>query len=209
MKKKLFVPLFLCAILLGCSKGKKSGFDRAHILQNQVENLIIPSFNEFSSSLKSLNASLKSLQEVTNEQHLKTTRAAWIQAKLAWKTCEVNNFGPITELGLETAFDRWPANPVRVESSIENYQTGTAYLNTLGSNVKGLAALEYLLFKDNQTTTVDLFRNNPNRMSFMIDLGEQLATDLVTVINAWEAYKEAFSTDVSNTANAGITLLAN
>ena len=200
---------WMMLLLSGCGGDeRKKDFDRALILKNQAKNLIIPAYKAFHNHITALNNRFAALKQKPDINTLTAAQNAWKNAKLAWKVCEVYNFGPGTELGLETAFDRWPANSTGIEAAIANYQPAGTYLTTLGSNLKGLPALEYLLYHDSPENTVKAMKN-ANRINYLVDLGRQLATDIAKLSRAWADYQVKFSTDVGNKSSSGTTLLAN
>ena len=203
------VVCWMMFFLSGCgADDRKKDFDRTLILKNQAENLIIPAYEAFQNHITALNNSFAALKQSPGINTLTAAQNAWKNAKLAWKICEVYNFGPGTELGLETAFDRWPANNRGIEAAIANYQPAGTYLTTLGSNLKGLPALEYLLYHDSPENTVKALKN-VNRLNYLVDLGRQLAADIAKLSRAWADYQVKFSTDVGNKSSSGTTLLAN
>ena len=202
--------IVLCLFLSGCGgDDRKKDFDRTLILKNQAENLIIPAYETFRDRITALNNSFAALKQKPGINTLTAAQNAWKNAKLAWKVCEVYNFGPGAELGLETAFDRWPANKTGIEAAIANYQPVGTYLTTLGSNVKALPALEYLLYHESGENTVKALKENVNRINYLVDLGRQLAADIAKLSRAWADYQVKFSTDVGNKSSSGTTLLAN
>ncbi|MEQ8523673.1 imelysin family protein [Gracilimonas sp.] len=201
-----FFLILLCGLINACSG---NNFDRQSLLNNAADNLIIPAYQDFSQTTSTLHSAVVSFNENPNEETLKSLQLAWEEAIKSWKRAEVYNFGPVEEMILVTSIDRWPTSEAGIETAIKEYDESDDYLVRMGSNRKGLPAIEYLLFHDEPEIVLNEFQDE-NRKAYLELLSESLVENSELVLDEWESsYRQEFVKATGNRPNSGITLLAN
>lgn len=204
--KKITIAVFLALLLMSCSG---SNFDRSLILENITNNLIIPTYEDFSLTTESLYSASLTFTEHPSPEALAELKSAWEQSIKTWKRAEVYNFGPVESLVLVTAIDRWPTSERGIEQTIEQYDGSDDYLIRIGSNRKGLPAIEYLLFHADESVILDEF-SNEDRKAYLNLLTGALTEHSSAILEEWNSgYAEEFMSKTGNQADSGITLLAN
>nr|WKN35398.1 imelysin family protein [Tunicatimonas sp. TK19036] len=211
--RKSFVGLLLFAVLpLSCTEDNgevEDQFDRGRILENVASNLIVPAYQDFASKTAALVQDVASFTAEPSSVTLNDAKSAWKEATLSWKTAEAFNFGPVDQLTLETSIDLWPTSASGIEQAVENYNGADTYLDGIGSNRKGLPAIEYLLYHADEAQVVEEFADQ-KRADYLNLLAQALSEHASTVLDAWEnGYEETFIANTGNDANASTTLLAN
>ena len=165
--KSLVPTLVLSALLAsGCGGGGGGGgggasptqppggeFDRNALLTSYAENVMLPAVREFAAAAADLASATTALVAAPEERD--TARAAWRSAMLSWQALEVLQVGPAGSPGmmmggegLRDEIYSWPiVNPCRIdqETARGNY-ADSDFFSTQLVNVRGLDALEYLLF---------------------------------------------------------------
>lgn len=111
--------------------------------------VLVPAFADLQAAATSLDTAITSLRDAPTAGALAAAQAAWRQVRARWKAAEPLLIGPLTEAGYATSVDYWPASPTRIQEAIASGATGFDVAR-LGSNQKGLAALEILLFDSAQ-----------------------------------------------------------
>ena len=193
----------------GCSLDNKASFDRTLIIENAAQNLILPSYQNFSDAVMYLDNQVKVFTKKPNQANLATVQQAWQSAMLKWKAAEVYRFGPIETLALENSIQFWPIDKNGIEAAIENYDGSDNYLSAIGSNRRGLIGLEYLLFNGEDEDVLNAFAD-PNRQRYAQLVSESLIKHTTTILTEWtDAYATTFIENNGNDAGASITLLAN
>lgn len=201
----LFV-LLISGMITACSG---SNFDRTLILENTAKNLIVPAYEDFAFKSDSLNKAVIQFARNPEQQSLASVRSAWKEAIKSWKRAEVYNFGPIDEMVLRTSIDRWPTSEAGIETAIEEYEGSDDYLLRIGSNRKGLPAMDYLLFHEQPEVVINEFQNE-NRKAYLKLLSQSLVENSRFILDAWKnTYTQEFIKASGNRPNSGITLLAN
>ncbi len=211
--KALLSSIAFCTIILltNCSDspGITYNYDRSFILKNVAENIAIPAFKDFADKSISLDTSIASFIANPNTETLTNVKATWLEAKTAWKRAEMFRFGSVDDLSYETSLDFWPTSAVGIENETKSYDASETYLDGVGSNKKGLPAIEYLLFAETDENVIEAFADE-KRQGYLKALSSKLANQASEILAAWEGdYKTAFIANTGNDAGSSATLLAN
>lgn len=204
--KKITLATLTVLLLTACSE---KNFDRSQILKNVTNNLIIPTYENFDQTTNSLHSASQAFTENPSPETLAKLKEAWEISIKTWKQAEVYNFGPVESLVLVTAIDRWPTSERGIEQAIDEFDGSDDYLVRIGSNRKGLPAIEYLLFHDEESIIIEEFSSS-DRQTYLNLLTEALTQHSATILEEWNlGYAEKFISKTGNEADSGITLLAN
>lgn len=96
---------------------------------------------------QALAASLGRLCDAPTAAALDRARQDWGLTRRAWMEAQLHEIGPMTRQRLKAQLAWWPANPERIEALIGGDAALTPeFLSGQGSTVKGLYALEHLLW---------------------------------------------------------------
>ena len=204
--KKSICIVFITSIPWACGNSGSepspadNNKDRQIILAHWADNIVIPSYADFSSAFDVMAARGKEFTETPGPATLVAFRQAWADAYLKWQTVEVFEFGPADKYTLRNFFNIYPSD---ISGIIAN-------MNDPGSNLdvpaayasQGFPALDYLIngvAADDQgiinayTTGADA----PKRIAYISRVIHRMSTLLRTVITEWTGpYKEIF---VNNT----------
>lgn len=128
------------------------GFDRRALLASVADRVVLPALRRFATEAAGLAAATDALTAAPTQRD--AARAAWRSAMLAWQAVEVLQFGPAGPtmmMGGQALRDEiysWPlVNPCRIDQeTVRGNYADSAFFTTQLVNVRGLDALEYLLF---------------------------------------------------------------
>jgi predicted lipoprotein len=132
-------------------------FDRRALLASVADRVVLPALRRFATEAAGLAAATDALTAAPLQRD--AARAAWRSAMQAWQTVEVLQFGPAGSTmmmggrALRDEFYSWPlVNPCRIDQeTVRGTYADTAFFTTQLVNVRGLDALEYLLFAPDDT----------------------------------------------------------
>jgi predicted lipoprotein len=125
---------------------------RRAILASATTEVILPTLTTFEARATALREPLEALAAAPDSAvHLEAARRAWAEAMDTWQAAELMQLGPAAPMSaggedLRAKIYSWPlTNPCRVdqETAREGY---TSAFETAPVNVRGLDALEWLLF---------------------------------------------------------------
>ena len=158
--------------------------DRQQVLRDLVNNVIVPSYNDVTSSTATLVDAIRALRAAPSVDTLASAQTAYRAARAQYKTTEAYRLGPADDLAITgEAIDTWPADSTKLEALL----AGTGPLDVvevgkLGSNQRGLPALEYLLFDSAVSDAEVLSRfTQPGSGARRAELAESVASDLTIV----------------------------
>lgn len=184
----LFSALLFC---LACTPKEKQsdGFDRQAMLRNYAENLIMPAYADLNLGCTALQTAVLSFIAAPDADKVEAMRSAWKAANISWQFANAYNFGPAGEAGLQKSLveeiGTFPASSSKIEASINS---GAWNLNDFNRDARGLYAIEYLIFGNNQNPEdiASQFSGNINRSNFLAALAQNILDREQSILAAWQ-----------------------
>lgn len=223
MIKKIFYFLFVAAIIIACSSkdspDPSTSSDRVAMLTNLGNNVIVPSFEAFSTSSQSLaKAASDYAADTKNETKLTALQTAWIATATSWKTASLFTQGPIENDFLSSGIYFTSTNYTGIEKAITQTATtiDNAYIESLGATLKGIPAIEYMLFSTTGNTAVIggyTGVNGAARAAYLKALTANLQNQAANVVAKWKSdggnYVKTFIAADGNDINSSLGILSN
>lgn len=205
-----FVSVILLAslVFVSCKKDKDddnvNDFDKAALLQNIADNIIVPALNDFSTKINDLESSYAVFQASRTAPNLEDVRTKWKAAYLSWQTVKIFDFGPIRDYGFKGATGTYPTDTVKINDNVTNggYNLATA------ANVDaiGLPSLDYFLYRVDALT---YFIGNDPYATYANDVIQKLKSETTVVLSAWNSYKSTFVASTGTESTSAFSLLVN
>lgn len=227
MKKSIYIilSLLLAVSVLSCKKKKKAeeeeeeqqqleeSFDKAGMLSNTADNIILISFNELKTSLDSLESRLLQFEQGPEINKLNTVRQKLQTAYKKYEHCSPFEFGPSETEYYRTNCNTFPADLTQINNNISS---GTYDLAAAGNmDAKGFPAFDYLLYGNNtsDSSLLVLFTSDANaakRIKYLKDIVSDLKTKTNSIINQWNStYRSSFIANTGTDVSGSISLLVN
>lgn len=201
------IALILAFTISSCKKKNDedpNNFDKAALLQNIADNIILPSLNEFSIKINALESSYLNFQANRNATNLDDVREKWKAAYLSWETVKIFDFGPIRDIGFKGATGTFPSDTVKIENNIT---IGGYNLATVANvDAIGLPALDYFLYR---VDALNYFIGNDPYTTYALDVIQKIKTETASVVSAWSSYKSTFISSTGTEATSAFSLLVN
>jgi uncharacterized protein len=202
-------------------------FDRRALLASVADRVVLPALRTFATEAATLAAATDAL--TADPQQRDAARTAWRSAMLAWQAVEVLQFGPAGSSmmmggkGLRDEIYSWPlVNPCRIDQeTVRGTYADPGFFTTRLVNVRGLDALEYLLFApDNANAcspSVDINASGSwqalvvagdvpaRRAAYAARAAADVATRAAALRDEWEPAAGNFAAQLAN-AGAGSTV---
>lgn len=195
--------LLVFAFFLGsCESSHKTArgnLDARHgVLAALAKGVYVPSIRAFHDKTSALQAAVQSQCSQPTNDNLKKSRLAWREARNAWARLDVARFGPMMKLRSKYAVDYWPTSPTKIEAIVEGSENiDVTLMSKVGSDVKGLPAIEWLLYQDGGTmATAATAFTEARRCDLLSRLAAALDEAARDVDSAWNeeaGYASAFS----------------
>lgn len=138
--------LLAVTALVAC--GARSPSTQAQTLHDLVASVLLPAWAEVAARADELASRCEALRDRPGDDTLRNARSAWSEAHRAVRVASVVRAGPYTTERFEGAVDYFAFSPSALERALANVPgiADEAYIDTVGSNAKGLPALERLLY---------------------------------------------------------------
>ena len=205
----LLFTLALAAFSCTRPQDESPQFNRLVLQQHIYVNQVLPAFDSAFQAASALNASVDSLVAHPDSGRVVEARQAWVRLALAFEYVSPFCFGPgnLAIVGnLRTYLNTFPTDAARLEREIASGQPPT----TQGPrNLRGVPALDYLLFANNPTLTAALLAASPTRKSTLTICASGVVDGLAEARNGWNTQGAAFRADNSTSAGSAISELYN
>jgi predicted lipoprotein len=223
MKQRSYISLFFSFILIlvlfvACKKPKiendnKINFEKAAMLNNYADQLIVPNINGLKVSVDSLAISFDTFLQTKSISNLKVVREKFIVAYLKFQQVSAFEFGPSEQTNLRGSLNTFPANATQINANINsgNYNLGT--VDNIAA--KGFPALDYLLFGNGESDSamVNLFNGDlkaAGRRDYLNACLSEIKTKVNTIYNDWNnSYKSTFVASTGSEVGSSFGMLIN
>jgi predicted lipoprotein len=180
----------------GCTSKPRT---RQDVLRSLVLEVVLPSTQAVVQTSNVLGRALAALQANPNDETLNTSRSAWSDAVVAWKRARCFRNGPIVETNALLRATFWPVRAPALDSTLKSDAALNAdFVGELGADVRGLYALERLLFP--VADGGGLVSSETDRAARRFEFANELGRDLVRSASALdeamadgEAYSRRFA----------------
>jgi predicted lipoprotein len=120
---------------------------REEVLEALVRDVMMPDLDQVVRAGRELASASSTFAEAPTAHELDRVRAAWRHAALSWKRTTVFRDGPLTDTGALIRATYWPARRDGIDEILRGTQPiDVRFVENLGSDLKGMYGLEYLLF---------------------------------------------------------------
>ncbi|MGB3149450.1 MAG: imelysin family protein [Maribacter sp.] len=221
--KRIFGILFFLCLVWACSSdsedeepiinpGFEVTFERDAMLVNWADNIIIPSYEAFSSDMGTLKASFDVFKADVSEANLISLRASWLTAYKTWQRVSMFEIGPAETVGLRLNLNIYPTDPQKIDAHLSS---GT-YDLSLSSNrdAKGFPALDYLINGLETTDAAIVAKYSTEEKDALLTYMEAVLDDMTSLSSAvlaeWESgYRDTFVANDGASATASVDRMVN
>ena len=160
---------------------------RSEVLVSATDDLIVPRFREVAQEMSTLQTSLHALCDNPTQDRLNEARDAWRNARAPWMRSQAMWFGPVMDRRSRSYVDWAPVEPERIERMLDKRDSVDAeYLREfLASTQRGLGAVEYVLFADDQAVLDELGPPGSIRCQYLVALGDLAAEETAGALADW------------------------
>lgn len=209
--------VFLATGLVFC-KPKKSNnepepadtYDKQALLVNLADNVILPAYNNFKTSLDSLTLAYNNFKVSGSQPDYQIVKQKLHIAYLKYQRVSPFEFGPAESVIVRMNFNVFPTDSDQIRTNIINGSYALDAANNL--DAKGFPALDFLFYGNNQTeaTCISQFNANANRRQYVSDLLADMSSKLNTIISTWNSsYKNTFINSLGTDVGSSLGFLVN
>ena len=184
-------------------------FDRGTILSNYSENIIIPRYTIFKSSMDNLKNSIETFKSNPNSDNYDLLQNDWIDAYKKWQYVEMFNISKAEEIMYNLKMNTYPASKERIDNNIDIEQSDLSNPNDWAA--QGFPGLDYMMhgIAENKDAVIELYSSNSKYGNYLSTLGNLMSDVTNSVVEDWSSYKETFNTSTENTATSAFNMMVN
>jgi len=181
--------ILLASLLLstpGCDdKTAAEATDYSALLQYLGDQVIVPEHDAFATSAGALAEALATLEQTATEANLASARAAWRDARAAFRKLDAVHFGPMVDREIDERIDLGPANESGIEAIIaSNDELTSAIVEQAPGESKGFLGIEYLIFADDGLASLTA-ADGPRRRKLARLMADEIASSGEELADAW------------------------
>ena len=200
----------------GSSTGTSTGtssqadtFDRGSILANYSENIIIPRYNTFKSSMDNLKNSIETFVNTPNSDNYDALQSDWIDSYKKWQYVEVFNISKAEEIMYGLTMNTYPVSKERTDNNID--QGKTDLTNPNDWSAQGFPGIDYMLhgIAETKDAVIELYNSDSKYGNYLLTLGSVMSENTINVVDDWDTYKDVFNSSFDNTATSAFNMMVN
>lgn len=221
MKKVLLITLSVVLFWACSSDGADDiqnpnptqvSFDRAAMLTNWADNIIVPSYEAFNTELANLNNVFSQFKADRSTVNLEAFRASWLNTYRVWQHVSMFEIGPAETVGLRLNMNIYPTNAQKIDEFVVS---GNYDLSLSSSrDAKGFPALDYLINGLAETDMDIVSKFETSNGDSLISYTEAVLSDMTnltaTVLDGWKnGYRDVFVANDGASATASVDRYVN
>ncbi len=208
MKKYILSLLTITLVVLACNKSNNS--DESSLIDAFHENYydvnIEVAIQNFKTAIDTQVSLTTNFNENPTQENFDALKTQWLTSAKSFSKLSVYNVVEVKATFLDILIYNYDISTDRIEANIAAQTTyDSAYFSTKSTIEKGLGAIEYLLY-NNQDSAVaySLLTEDSFRLDYLVGVMNNVLEKKDALINFWSGYKDTFSnaTDTSCTDNA-------
>ncbi|MEM1259049.1 MAG: imelysin family protein [Bacteroidota bacterium] len=205
VKTRIVCVVTLLVIMGGCGeKSKKKAFDVDLFLKEITQKVILPTLYDFKNEVELLSKETVTYVNTPNSGQLDILKKQWVKTAYAYEKTYNFHFGPAKSRFLHRAIYNWPTVPETIENLLSSKEINEGTMTKASPQIKGLAALEYLLFKEDGTTLNTKMVEQDQRRAYLLECVTFLETQAARLVNIWDAKGENYAATFVGSKATGI-----
>ena len=186
-------------------------FDRSAMMSFWANNIILPAFDQFNSSLSELNTAVSNFNSNPSLNTLSLLRDKWLSSSKNWQYIEMFDIGRAEEIYFKNRMNLYPANVQTIENNIALQDFDLEASSNFAA--QGFPAMDYLLFgvgSDDDQIVARYADQSLNYRSYLQQITQKMI-DLTTEVKThWEGdFRTTFIQSTENTATSSLNKLVN
>ena len=212
--------LFLAAVLVSCNSddtgktGTPDNFDRGAMLVNWADNIIIPSFEDFSAETQSLSDAATTFSEDPSEANLVSLRTAFEEAYLDYQTVAPFEIGEAENLDYHGFLNIYPADVAAITAKAE---ANSFNLELPASrDEQGFPALDFLIngLGNTDSEIVSFYtsegENAEGYKNYLTSVANRIDVLTDAVLADWiNSYRDIFVANTSSSSTGSVDKFTN
>ncbi|MCU0655549.1 MAG: hypothetical protein MUF64_09745 [Polyangiaceae bacterium] len=180
------------SLMQGCEEEKAAAPDRGAVLVALVDVVVLPSLAEVATRAEAMTVALDALATQPSEASLQGARAAWSEARGAFRRTLAFGIGPSDDILVTGGILDEPTNPEKLDALLQAQPpVDLTAVRSAPASARGFLAIEALLFDPALSGEQLLARFSTDPLaegykSTLKALGADLRDKLLAIVTGWE-----------------------
>ncbi|MGQ0829525.1 MAG: imelysin family protein [Bacteroidota bacterium] len=219
--KNLYTYVITIFFMLGltcCDPQKKdvptpeTTFDKAGMLSNIGDHIIVPAYADFKITVDSFQLSCNRFISSPTLVNLTELQTKYTEAYKNYQRISAFEFGPAENELIRYNFNTFPCNTIEINNKIASGNMALSAASDL--DAKGFPAIDFLLYGSDQNNTTVLARfttdaNASNAKNYLAALINELKYKTDIVNTSWNTYVSTFKNNTGSDVGGSIGMLVN
>ena len=191
---RLIYTFIFTMLIIACSRDSdnQETFDLKQLRADLINTVGNPTTKLFIENIQNLHSAIVTLSNTISVENLHLAKKAWKNTAIAFSAIEPYNFAEVKNSNIQTAFYSWDANDTGINEYINSNKTiDEESINSLSTTLRGLSAIEFLLFNGADLETIDSFSNS-RRIKYLTVLGKNLVSKAEVYKTLWKITTDNF-----------------
>jgi putative iron-regulated protein len=180
------------ALALGCAPVPLADGERREALRQATEQVILPTYSDLAERTAELSLLLDELALAPEQAVVAEIREQYLVTRGPLEESQAFGFGPAEELRSAAAIDQQPIDGPKIDAELAGTADLTVQrLSSIGANKRGLHAIEYLLFPEDdselEAALLEASEAGSRRRQFLAAAAELVAKNAGALRDAWAA----------------------
>jgi uncharacterized iron-regulated protein len=195
--------ILLCALaatlVAGCSDTPTSttppptdqSVDEGKVLSDVNLDVIVATYADLKARANTLADVVATLDADPTAANFAQAQQAWRDARRPWEQSEAFLFGPVETQGIDPGIDSWPVNKADLDAVLAGDATlSKEYIDGLEGTLKGFHTIEYLLFGQNASKTVEMLTKRERE--YLVGVTQSFYGAVSQLYQAWDPAGQDF-----------------
>lgn len=198
---KLILVFIIPFLVLTCTEEAEpvnaASNRRDQFVSNIALNNISPTISIFNEVVEQLDVLIESYFYSSDLDTLIAICDQWKIAAVTYESVYAFNIGEVRDQYLHLALNNWPCQSSSFEYVINSDDVlDFEYIQNMGSKIKSLSTLEYLLFNDSVENTHEMFQISSRRLLYLKLISNELHLNAVRLSSVWSSLGEGRYLDI-------------
>ena len=188
----------------------EDNFDRAAMLTEVADELIIPNFKALQSNVNAMHSAVLTFNQNPTETNLLSIRTSWEAAVTDHQHCSAFGFGPAKLLlgAYAEVLGAFPVDTTQVEQNIVNDNFDLP--NSFDRDVRGFYTVEYLIYGTGASDADIVAGFDQDRKDYLLLITNELKNTFDAIVSEWEgSYRAEFIASTGTSAGSSMSLYYN
>ena len=206
------------SVLIGCSSdegpaGGTDNFDRASMLANWADNIIIPAYTDLDAKMKEMSSATDFFVASPDQESLDALRTAWLNAYISWQKADLFEIGKAEQVTMRNYLNVFPLD---VDGMTESLLSGAYDLESVNrQDEQGFSAMDYLIhgLADTDAEIIAFYTdpaNGGNYKIYISDVSHRMEQFTDQILLDWNnGYRDTFVSQDGTSGTSSVNTMVN